>query len=373
MRNAPLFDLAAFRIPPGVTHVCAGGETPFLRRHDAALARYAEDKSGGMAGRHAQEAQVEAARAGVAAMWDAEAGDIGFVSSVAEGVSMLVESLDWRDGGNIVVDINEYPSVVVPFASRNLAGVEIRYARGTAPDRLAALVDRDTRVIAASHVSYLTGERFDLAALRALADRSGALLVVDATQAAGYLPVAARHADFAFSACYKWLLGMTGVAVAYWNRARNPDWRPATAGWHSLASGARPDYAGDLPLRADALRFTRGNPAHGPVYVLGAALDYLAGFDAAEVEAHVLSLTGALLAELDAAGIASTTPAEPARHGASVCIESGRAQALVDALAARGVWAWNGRGRVRFSFHGYNAMADVDRIMAALKAEWRQP
>ena len=40
----PLFDPADFRIAEGITHVCAAGETPFLKRHDAALLRYAADK-----------------------------------------------------------------------------------------------------------------------------------------------------------------------------------------------------------------------------------------------------------------------------------------------------------------------------------------
>ena len=35
------------------------------------------------------------------------------------------------------------------------------------------------------------------------------------------------------------------------------------------------------PCVEDAMRFTRGNPAHGPVYVLADALDYLARFDIA--------------------------------------------------------------------------------------------
>ena len=43
---------------------------------------------------------------------------------------------------------------------------------------------------------------------------------------------------------------------------------------------------------------------------------------------------------------------------------------MVDALAERGVWAWNGRGRIRFSFHGYNGGDDVDKIVAALREVW---
>jgi cysteine desulfurase/selenocysteine lyase len=362
---SPLFDRQDFRIPDGIAHVCAAGETAFLHRHDAALRQYAEDKSNGMPGRHAQEAKVERARELLAASWGVTPGDMGFVSSVADGVSLVVESLDWRPGDNVCFDTNEYPSVVAPLALRPPA--KLRFSSGTAPDGLAALVDSCTRLIGVSYVSYLTGERFDLAALRRLADSVGALLVVDFTQAAGYLPISASLADFAFSACYKWLLGTTGVAAAYWNRARQPDWTPATAGWHSLASGARPDYSGALTLRPDAMRFTRGNPAHASLYVLVSALEYLQKFDAHDVKRHVQALCTDLLERLGDLQILSTTPENPARRGGNVCLEHPRAQAIVDALHDHGVWAWNGRGRIRFSFHGYNSGDDVDRIVAALR------
>src|SRR6185503_15253734 len=211
-----------------------------------------------------------------------------------------------------------------------------------------------TRVIGVSYVSYLTGERHNLTPLRALADSVGALLVVDFTQAAGYLPIEPSVADFAFSACYKWLLGITGVAVAYWNRARQPEWSPASAGWYSFAPGAR-GYDNPPPPRDDALRFTRGNPAHASIYVLADALDYLAAFEVRDVQAHVQGMTTAMLERLEGLRIPTLTPTDPARHGASVCIPSPRAQAIVDAMARRGVLAWNGQGRIRVSCHGYNS------------------
>ena len=365
MSEVPLFDPADFRIPSGVSHVCAGGETAFMLRHDAALRQYAIDKSNAMPGRTAQEAQVQRAREQIGALWHVSPADIGFVSNVAEGISIVAESIDWRDGDNICIDANEYPSVVAPFAMQRYPKVELRIAHGGEPDRLAACCDERTRLIGVSCVSYLTGERFDLAAMRRLADSVGAMLVVDYTQAAGYLPIEASVTDFAFSACYKWLLGMTGVGVAYWNRTRQPDFVPTTAGWHSL-SGDR-SWEETLEVRPDALRFTRGNPAHGPVYVLANALDYLGQFSMQDVQRHVQTLTTALLDRLEKLQIPSTTPRDPARHGASVCVASPRAQQITDALYQRGVYAWNGHKRVRFSFHGYNAMADVDRIAEALQ------
>ncbi|HEX3574752.1 MAG TPA: aminotransferase class V-fold PLP-dependent enzyme [Rhodopila sp.] len=362
----PLFDPADFRLPPGITHVCAGGETAALRAHDEALLRYVADKSIGFPGRAAQDAEVEAARAGMARLWGVSAADIGFVSNVAEGISIVAESLAWREGDSIAIDANEYPSVVGPIALRRAPPIALRQARGMDPDRLAACVDGSTRIIAASYVSYLTGERVDLHALRRLADSVGALLLVDFTQASGYLPIEASIADFAFSACYKWMLGVTGVAVAYWNRTRQPDWAPASAGWFSFAPGTR-GYDTQPTLKPDAMRFTRGNPAHCPIYVLNSALSYLSRFDIRDVQRHVQTLTVALLAELAASHVPVMTPADPARHGANVCFASPRAAAIVDALHAQGVYAWNGQGRVRISFHGYNAMVDVERTAEALR------
>ena len=363
----PLFDPADFRLPPGIAHVCAGGEAAALHAHDEALLRYVADKSRGMAGRDAQDAEIEAARTGIGQLWGVNHGDIGFVGNVAEGMSMLVESLDWHEGDSVAIDANEYPSVVAPIALRCGSAIALRQARGTEPTRLAACVDGRTRMIATSYVSYLTGERVDLHALRRLADSAGALLVVDFTQASGYLPIEASLADFAFSACYKWMLGLTGVAVAFWNRQRQQDWAPASAGWFSLAPGSR-GYDAVPALKPDAMRFTRGNPAHCPIYVLNSALSYLSRFDMRDVQSYVQTLTVALLDELDTAGIPAMTPPDPARHGASVCIASPRAQAVVAALRDRGVYAWGGQGRVRISFHGYNGMDDMARTATALRA-----
>jgi selenocysteine lyase/cysteine desulfurase len=356
---APLFDPADFRIAPGVAHLCAGGKTPPLRSAEAALGRYLADKADGPAGDLRQEEAVQALRDRLAAAWRCAREDIGLVSSVAEGVAMLAESLDWRAGDEVVLLDIEYPSLAAPFAMA--PGVTLRVAEGMAA--LPARVGPRTRVIAASSVSFLTAERVDLAALRALADSVGALLVLDHTQAAGWMPIEAGLADFAFAACYKWMLGVSGIAVAYWNRARQPGWAPRSAGWYSMAAQGRPDWREPFGLVPDAMRFCRGNPNHAGVYVLADALDFLARHRG--LEAHVLALAGELRARCLAAGMPMMTPAN---HGASVCLPHPRAAEAVRAMERQGVLVWNGRGRIRVSFHGYNGERDVARAVGALNS-----
>jgi len=284
------FDPADFLIPPGITHLCAGGKTPALRSLGEALALSLADKSDGPAGDARQEAMVGRLRARIARDWGCPVADIGFASSVAEGVAMLAESLDWREGDEVALADIEYPSLAAPFAMR--PGVRLRVAEGYAG--LHAVIGPRTRVIAASSVSFLNAECSDLQRLRALADSVGAMLVLDHTQAAGWMPIEAGIADFSFAACYKWLLGLSGIAIAHWNRARQPGWRPASAGWYSMAAQGRPDWNAPFAVSDTAMGFCRGNPSHAGVYALDHALDYAAR--RTPVAAHVLRLAGELRA-----------------------------------------------------------------------------
>jgi len=347
---------AAFAIAPGVTHLAAGGEPPWLLEQQRALDLYAAHKSAGYAGRDSQMAELDRVRAMVAADWQVPRGDIGFVSSVAEGVSMLAESLDLA-GGNIVAARIEYASMLGPFARR--ADAELRLTETLAG--IAQQVDRDTRIILVSDISQLTGEAADLPALREAADRVGAALIIDYTQAAGWKRIAADIADFSFSACYRWLLGTTGIAIAHWNQARQPGWAPRTAGWFNLAMPT--DWAAPV-LVEGAARFCRGNPAFLPLHMLGVGLDFAHRSDAALLESHVLRLAARLRAGVLEAGLPCLTPGS---HGANICIPHATPDAVVARLHEQGVMAWGGRGRVRFSLHGYNDAADVAAALAALQ------
>ena len=104
--------------------------------------------------------------------------------------------------------------------------------------------------------------------------------------------------------------------------------------------------------------------------MLADALDYLTAYDVRVVQTHVQAMTTTMLERLEALRVPTLTPADSSRHGASVCVSSPRAQMIVDAMARRGVLAWNGQGRIRFSFHGYNSRRDVDQAIGALAAEW---
>jgi selenocysteine lyase/cysteine desulfurase len=357
-----------------ITHLCAGGETPMLKSHQAAIDRFFADKVLGEESRARLEATYQRCKAQAAQLLGVEPESIAFVSSASEGVNLIAHALEWRPGDNVVVCDVEFPSDVLPWTTLQRQEVEIR----TVSQRdwlihledIEAAIDERTRVVDVSHVSYFTGQRLPLDRLSEIVRASNALLIVDATHAAGAVPVQASYADILVSSCYKWLLGVHGTAIFYWNRERLPDLEPPFLGWHTGVT--IPDWQAPTryTLRPNADRFVPGNPSFISLYVLENALDQLLKVGMPAIEAHVLNLSGQVWAGLDQAGWQVMTPREPAQRAGNICFLAPNVGAVTTGLAERGVLVWGSYGgvggRIRVSTHLYNTEADVERLLVAL-------
>ena len=353
-----------------VAHLCTGGEAPWLRSHDEACRRFGELKSGGMAGRDEMFRVYSRAKAGVAGMLGVGPERVAFLAHASEGLSQAVASVDWREGDNAVFADLEYPSLVYPVARLRERGVEPRVVpakKHYVPiDDLAAAVDGRTRLLLVSQVSYLTGQRLDLAACAEIARAKGARLAVDATHALGVAPVEADLCDFVVSACYKWLLATHGVGIFAYNPARVGELIPNVIGWHSI--GQRGGMADPLamPLRPDASRFEAGNPSLLGLFVLDSALETLKAFRTDDVLAHAHALGDALIEGLRQRGRDVVTPERREERAGNVCFLADDASGLAERLAERGVLVWGSEGRVRVSAHLYDDAGDVERFFAEL-------
>jgi cysteine desulfurase / selenocysteine lyase len=352
-----------------VAHLATGGESPVLRANLEAATRFLLDKGDGMPGRERFFATADRTRAALARRLGGRPEDVAFLGSASEGLHVASEGIDWRAGDNVVVSQSEFPSVLLAWQRLRPRGVEVRGVGREAvvcADEIAAAVDRRTRAIAVSHVSYLTGARHDLGRLRGLADRVGARLVVDASHALGVVPVDGTLCDAVVACCYKWLLAVHGVGVFYVNSRRWPDLAAPWVGWHSTHREDDWRRRTEYRLREDGARFEAGNPPFLPVYVLDSALRTLDGLDPRAVEAHVLALGGTLRAGLAKLGLPVLTPEAPEERAGNIVFASDRSADVERGLREAGVLVWAGDGRVRLSVHAYNDEADVARALAVL-------
>jgi cysteine desulfurase / selenocysteine lyase len=365
-----LIDKSEFVGLDGVAHLCTGGEAPWLRSHDAACARFGALKSAGMAGREQMFVTAERVRGRAARLLGVTAAEVAFLAHASEGLNQAVRSVDWRAGDNVVFADLEYPSLIYPAALLRERGVEPRVVRTRdhylALDDLAAQVDRRTRLVLVSQVSYLTGQRLDLARCANIARGAGAWLAVDATHAAGVVPVPGAICDFVVSSCYKWLLATHGVGLFAYSARRVGTLAPHTVGWHSVGHRGGPSDPLAMPWRADASRLEAGNPSLLGLAVLDNALQRLEALVPADVERHARDLGRPLIEGLRRRGFPVITPEPAAERAGNICFLADDAAGLSARLAERGVLVWGGEGRIRVSPHVHCDATDIDRFFDAL-------
>ena len=365
---API-DRTSLLLPENVHHLLSGGEAPIPRATLDAYRQYAEDKAAGLIGRMALEARHAEARDRLGRYIGLQNGhDVAFLGSMSTALTAAIGAFDWREGDNILVLADEFPSVVLAASSAHRQGVELRILEpGDDPEAaLLAAVDARTRLACVSHVSFRHGLRVDAESLAGRLHTSGVALALDISHSIGVLDIPAAACDILVSCGHKFLLGAHGTGILVWNEDRLGKPFRTTPGWSSVADYATRD--GQLTFRPleGGRAFEMGNADFPSLYALGAGLALLEAGDPAAIERHALALSGELRARLAAAGWSVWTPEPPERRGTSIAIGLDRSVEVAARLAKEGILVASGDGRIRISIHGFNTPDDVAAVVAAL-------
>jgi cysteine desulfurase / selenocysteine lyase len=319
---------------------------------------------------------LEDAREGAARLLGAVAGTIAIGTSFTEALCQVAWWLRPGPGRNVVSTDADFPSVTYPWHRiAEETGCEVRLAGvlgdpgGFGIDKIADHVDRATAAICVSHIQYLTGHRLDLRELADLAHANGALLIVDATQSAGQVPidVTAAGADVLIAGSYKWLCSTFGAAICYLSPAVLETFRPPFVGWRSTEHPYSLD-AHWLPLAATARRMEYSTMSYAAAIALGRAIGYLGGLSLDEVAAHNAQLATQLTDGLTERGARLLSPRDPRQRAGTVTARfpGQDGEAVAAELTRRGVIVSPRVGSTRFSMHFYNSGEDVERALAAL-------
>ena len=313
-------------------------------------------------------ARTDQVREGFSKLIGAKPAEIGFLFSTSEGENIVAHALGLARGDNIVVDELHYNTSFVLYRHLEATrGVELRIVKArdggvTAAD-FAPLVDRRTRIVSVAWVSHQNGFRHDMAPLAELAHTHDAWLYADAVQAVGMFPidVKASGVDVMTTGTYKWLLGSYGVAPFY-VRAElldriTPDRMGALHVERTL-----PDFR--YEIYKTAKKFDYATLAFGPVYQLGAALQYLDRVGVGRIERHVVGLAQLLADGLRARGVSVLTPA--GNQSAIVAFrnpaDATTTRTVLDRARARVSLRENGT-QIRVSPALYNTADDIRRFL----------
>jgi selenocysteine lyase/cysteine desulfurase len=294
------------------------------------------------------DAPLTAARTSYAALVGVDPGTVTVGSQTSVFAGLVAAALP--DGAEVVTAAGEFTSIVFPFLAQAGRGVRVREVP---LDRIADAVTARTDLVAVSAVQSADGRLADLDALAEAAAGTGARVLLDVTQAAGWLPVAAGR--FAYTTCggYKWLLAPRGTCFSTVHPELAGDLVPHTAGWYAGAHPWSSIYGGPLRLAADARRFDV-SPAWHSWVAQAPALDLLGEVGIGTLHAHAVGLANRFRAAvgLPAADSAIVSLATAADAGAR--------------MDRAGVVGSVRAGRLRLAFHVHNTADDADRAAAAL-------
>ncbi|HSS67303.1 MAG TPA: aminotransferase class V-fold PLP-dependent enzyme [Nocardioidaceae bacterium] len=290
---------------------------------------------------------VDRGRAAWARMIGVDVSTVAAGLAVSPFVGLIAGSLS--DGARVLTADGDFTSVLFPMLAQTSRNVTV----DSVPLEELADADGPVDLIAVSVVQSADGRVADLDQLLAAKSATGARLLVDVTQASGWLPLSCREVDFVVCAAYKWLLCPRGVAFL---AARPEHWdslRPDDAGWYAGDDPWTSIYGAPLRLAPDARRFNV-SPAWLCWSAAAPTLELLASLDPGEVHAHDVGLADLFLAELG----------RPSQGSAIVTVDSPDA---AERLAAAGIQTAVRAGRVRASFHLYNTADDARAAAAALR------
>ena len=292
-------------------------------------------------------AATDRARSAFARLVGVSPDDVAEGAAVSQLLGLVASSLP--DGTRVLAPEEDFTSLLFPFLAHADRGVVVT----TVPlARLAEAVTPETDIVAASLVQSATGAILDLDSVIDAARDAGAHIVIDGTQACGWLPVDARRVDVFTAHAYKWLCSPRGTAFMTVSEGLRERVRPSAAGWW-----AGPDPLGTYygpPLRlAESARRLDISPAWFPWVGTAAAVELLADIGAETIREHDVALANRFRAGL---GL-------PPGESPIVSTDVPDAQAR---FAEAGILAAVRAGGLRVSFHLYNTERDVDAALEAL-------
>src|SRR5262245_41741835 len=292
----------------------------------------------------------EAIRGRVARFIGAEADEIAFVPNTSSGINLIADLLERE--GPVLSDELEFPAVTLPWIHR---GVPVRFV--TAAEgvlRLESFASGQApraATIAISHVQFSNGCRQDLDAFGRI--KGSRHFVVCGSQSIGAFPVDVRQSgiDALASAGHKWLCAGYGAGFCYVSRQLLEKHPPRTIGW---LSGDDP-YAFDnrnVRLLPGNARSELGCPPFGPIFALGAAVEYIERVGIEAIAERVLTLNMYLTTRLARESFEVLSPGGLHRSGQTL-VRVPQPAAAHQFLRERGVQVTLKPEGVRISTHFY--------------------
>ena len=332
----------------------------------------------------------ESAREIVAKFIGANKNEIIFTAGATGSANMLAytleQSLDLKEGDEIVVSIMEHHAMLLPLqelAKRqklNLKYININENFKLDYKSAEALITEKTKIVGITLASNITGVVNDVRRIADIAHKVGALVVVDATAAVGHMPVSVKEldCDALFFSGHK-MCGPTGIGALYLKSELGEKLTPSFFG-----GGIVTDVSlSEAQFVSSPEKFEAGTPNISGAIGMAEAVKYLTEVGVENIKTHTEELTSYLiekLGEISGVNIFSERSVKENVGTVSFTLLDIHPHDVIeflsrDNVAVRGghhcalpfVRALGVPATVRASIYLYNTKEDIDALIASVK------
>ncbi|PCJ39848.1 MAG: cysteine desulfurase CsdA [Moraxellaceae bacterium] len=313
--------------------------------------------------------------------------EIIFVRGTTEAINLVAQSFArplLKPGDNILISDMEHHSNIVPWqivceqTGAELKICPINDSGEIILDQYRALLNKNTKLVALTHISNALGTINPVREMIALAHKQGIPVLLDGAQAAPHIAVNVQHLDcdfYTFSS-HK-IFGPTGVGVLYGRQSLLESMPPYQSGGDMIS---RVRYE-KTEYNALPYKFEAGTPNIAGVIGLGSALDYISSIGLGHIAHHeheLLDYTTQALLSIKGLRIVGT-----AKHKASIIsfvLDTAHAHDISSILDREGVAIraghhcampvmerFNVAATARASLAFYNNKTDIDQLIKGIE------
>jgi|HubBroStandDraft_1064217.scaffolds.fasta_scaffold04435_2 L-cysteine/cystine lyase len=306
----------------------------------------------------------------------ADATEIALTRSTTEGINIAAWAQDWPAGSVAVTTNFETEGTLAPlYQLHRRRGVEVRFADATSGDpetiaeAMAAAIRPGVKLVLFSHVAYSTGAILPVKEITQLAHEAGAIVLLDAAQSVGAIPVDlhALGVDCCAFSGQKWLSGPEGTGGLFIRTEAMEQLAPT---YLSDANRCRPEYPDSLVFPADASRYEQGSFSRTAICGLNASATWLVDeLGLSEVHNRIRELReycAQLVGQLS--GVEMMAPPDRLAGLVVFRFRGGDPSRFVQAL-----WSHNlpirsmpDNGALRFSTGFFNTTSEIERAVSLL-------
>ncbi len=304
-----------------------------------------------------------------------EPGSVQIQPNASIALSSVLSCFDFTSSSRnkIVASALDFPSMQYILDAQTPMGARVEIVPsddGIAipPERILDAIDRQTALVALSHVSFRSSYRVEVEAIVERAHRHGALVLLDVYQSAGAVELKAKDwgVDFLIGGTIKWLCGGPACGYLYVRPDLRNKLQPRLTGW--VAHSAPFDFA-PPPMRYDnsVRRFAQGTPSIPALYSVLPGLQIIEEVGVKTIRQESMRRTEFMIDFALERGWKVNSPRDVNQRGGSVMIYVDAGPEMVKRLAERKVFVDCRPGvGLRMSSHFFNTDEEVREAMEIL-------